>query len=391
MSCLRSINQIDINSKNDETVLSNRPIRVLIIINAMDAGGAETFIMKIYRTIDKEKIQFDFLINKKEKCFYEDEIAGMGGFLYRGISKSKNPIGSFYRIYYTVKHYNYSVVMCIAVHPLAAVDLFAAKIARAKKRLVRSTNSSAGGSWLSNVLAKLFRPLVIKMATKLLAPSTEAAVWLFGERVFKSGQVELIANGIEVNKYVFNEQQRLKIRHEFNIQDKCVLGHIGRFNKQKNHTFLLDVFSEVKKKCSEAVLVLVGKGELERDIKKKIYDLKLQDSVIFTGVRSDVPELLMGMDVLVFPSLYEGMPNVVIEAQATGLPCLISDAITREANITSIVKYISLSATTKEWAETLIAMISNYARIDLSSVIKEKGFNICETMKRLVSNIEEGE
>lgn len=364
-----------------------KPMRVLVIINTMDAGGAETFIMKVYRTLDKSKVQFDFLINKKEKCFYEDEINEMGGLIYRGVSKSKNPFKSFSCVYRTVKDKKYSTVMSIAVHPLAAVDLLAAKIGGARKRLVRSTNSSAGGGRSSDFFAKIFRPLVCSLATTRLAPSTEAAVWLFGVKAVKNEHVNFITNGIEIDKYIFDEQIRLEKRCELNIEDKFVIGHVGRFNKQKNHMFLLDVFSELSKQCPEAVLVMVGTGELESIIKDKAIAIGVGNRVIFTGVRKDVPNLLMAMDVLIFPSLYEGMPNVVIEAQATGLPCIVSDTITKEAKITPLVNYLPLNATIAEWVEKAIFSQGKQARNEYNKEVIKKGFDIRTTTEYIAKFI----
>lgn len=374
----------EISTKHVETYKKNgsvpiNPFRVLVIINTMDAGGAETFIMKVYRTLSKEKVQLDFLINKSEKCFYEDEISKLGGLIYRGVSKSKNPVKSFFGVYRTVKNNKYSAVISIAVHPLASVDLLAAKMGGARMRLVRSTNSSSGGGWLSDFLAKIFRPLVCSIATTCLAPSTEAAVWLFGTKAVNDKQVKLIANGIEVDKFIFDETKRIKKRKELKFEDNLVIGHIGRFNKQKNHMFLLDVFSEVRKKFSKAVLLLIGTGELEDVIKSKAMEMDLMDNIIFTGVRSDIPELLMAMDILVFPSLYEGMPNVVIEAQATSLPCLVSDTITREVAISHLVRFVSLDKPVSFWAECVSSMCGEKVRNSMKSTFENAGYDISST------------
>lgn len=359
-----------------------KPVRTLVITNTMDAGGAETFLMKVYRTMNKEQNQFDFLINKQDKCFYENEISEKGGRIFRGISKSKNPIKSFIRVYRIIKDNNYKSVLCVAVHPLVAIDLLAVKLGGAKIRLVRSTNSSAGGGGISNFLANMCRPLVRCLATSYLAPSFEAGVWLFGKKAVECGKVEIITNGIQVENYEFDEKKRNSIREEFDLNGNFVIGHVGRFNRQKNHSFLLDTFKCICDENLEARLLLVGTGELETQIKEKAISLGIRDKIIFAGVRSDVPELLMAMDVLIFPSLYEGMPNVVIEAQATSLPCVISDTISKDVRITDCVSFVSLSDSSDEWANVAIAKAKK-TRKNLCEEIIAKGYSIEETTKYL--------
>lgn len=171
-----------------------------------------------------------------------------------------------------------------------------------------------------------------------------------------------------------------------NVEDKLVIGHIGRFNEQKNHKFLIEVFEKIKEKNKNAILILVGKGNLEDEIKKQVKQLNLEDSVMFLGTRKDIPNLLMSMDILVFPSLYEGMPNTVIEAQATGLKCIISDTITREANITGLVKYLNISNTSIEWSNIIINDL-NYKRENITQKIKEKGYDIKDATNEFINVI----
>ena len=161
---------------------------------------------------------------------------------------------------------------------------------------------------------------------------------------------------------------------------------IGRFNEQKNHKFLVDIFEKIKEENKNAILLLVGKGNLENEIKKQVEELNLNDSVIFLGIRKDIPQLLMAMDIFVFPSLYEGMPNTVIEAQATGLKCIISDIITKEANITGLVNYVSINNTASEW-KNIITENLNYKREDMSKIFKEKGYDIRDVSKKFIDII----
>lgn len=325
--------------------------RVLVIINTIDAGGAETFVMKIFRCLYKD-IVFDFLINKKDSVFYLDEITSLGGKVYYGESKSRNPIKSFKCTYRTVKG-KYTNVFCIAVHPLGFWDLMAARMAGAKTCLTRSTNSNAGGK-ASRIIAWICRPLIRWMSDEMLAPSKEAGRWLFGKHAVEKGKVKIITNGIPVEQYRFDEKKRNNKRVELGISDDSfVIGHIGRFNSQKNHDKLLDVFSEFHKKNSSSVLLLIGEGELLQNIKNKVSSLKIEEAVRFLGIRKDIPELLMAMDCFVFPSFFEGMPNAVIEAQATGLPCVVSDSISKDVKQIEDLSFIGLYEPTEVWINAI--------------------------------------
>ena len=181
-----------------------------------------------------------------------------------------------------------------------------------------------------------------------------------------------------MDKYTFSEQIRYSIRKEYGIENKFVIGNIGRFFAEKNHLFLIDIFAEVIKKNQNAVLMLVGDGELRAKIEEKIDKLGLQKYVILTGVKSNVNELLMAMDVIAFPSLYEGMPNAIIEAQATGLNCVISSTITKEANITGCVKYVALDENAAKWAEIISRNRTINDRSTNVNILKQKGYDILD-------------
>lgn len=349
--------------------------RLLCIIGNMNAGGAETFLMKMYRSIDRSKYQMDFCINTNNECFYEDEIKTLGGKIYRISAKSqsiklfKNGLSD------CIKSGNYKYVLRITSSAMGFMDLKIAKKAGAKICSARSSNSNDGKSIKAKAAHVLGKLLYRKYADVKIAPSDLAAKYTFGKKAYRRGEVHILHNALDLNVYSFDEQTRNKIRKEFSIDDNVkIIGHVGRFSKQKNHTFLLDIFSEIHKKNPDTVLMLVGKGELEDKIKEKIKSLNLEDSVIFTGVRSDIPALLSAMDVFVFPSFYEGMPNTVIEAQATGLPCLIADTITKEANVTGLVRYMPLKAP-EEWAKEALNMISD-TRMQTKKIMIENGYDI---------------
>ncbi|HFC9253831.1 glycosyltransferase family 1 protein [Enterococcus faecium] len=322
--------------------------RMLCIVSSLDIGGAETFMMKIFRSLPKN-YKIDFIVSTNTG-YYEDEVLQLGGKIFRIPLRTKHPIKSFWAIKKIVKSNKYEVVLKMCDTPKGYFDLLAAKLGGAEKLCVRSCNSSSSGNMLINFCNSILRPAFNKIADVKIAPSDLAAIYTFGERAVKSGEVYFLHNAVDLDVFKYSEDERNKIRNEFNIMDCVVIGHIGRFNIQKNHKYLISIFEEIKRKITNVKLLLVGNGELEEEILDLIKEKKIQEDVIFTGIRSDVPSILSAMDVFVFPSLFEGMPNTVIEAQATGLPCVISDTITREVAITDLITYESIYNIPEKWS-----------------------------------------
>ncbi len=317
--------------------------RMLCIVGGMNAGGAETFLMKVYRALDKTQYQMDFAVAVKEKGFYDDEILSMGGKIFHIIPKTKGFLKNFFDIKRIVKENGYKSVLRTSQHSLSALELLAARLGGAKITIFRSSNSdTTTGNHLDQLLHKICMFMPRFFANVRIAPSTEAAEFMFGKNSVKNGVAQIVCNGIDLDYYKFDDFARKKIRHELGLDNCFVVGHVGRFNEQKNHEFLVNVFFELQKKRNDARLLLVGKGELESKIRELCCSLGINDKVVFTGVRSDLSALYSAMDVFAFPSLYEGMPNTVIEAQACGLKCIISDRITKEADLTSSVSYLPI-------------------------------------------------
>ena len=326
--------------------------KLLCIVGGMNAGGAETFLMKIYRELDRNEFQIDFAVALEG--VYDEEIRNLGGNIYRITSKSENIWKNFFDIVHLVKKYNYKSVLRVSQNSLSAFELLAGKVGGAKILAFRSSNSSTvAGNKKELIIHKMCKWMPILFANVRFAPSTDAAEYMFGKGCIAYGRDFLLRNGIDVKEYHYDEKARQRIRKELKLSNAFVVGHIGRFNQQKNHLFLLEVFSKIKCCNENAMLVLCGTGEKEKEIKRKVYEMNLEKSVIFTGVRFDIPQVLSAMDVLVFPSLYEGMPNAIIEAQATGLPCIISDHITKEVKVTDLVKFMPLE-NPGEWAKAAI-------------------------------------
>ena len=359
--------------------------RLLCILSSLDAGGAETFLMKIYRALPPAEYQLDFVVSVEGGC-YTEEVLARGGRIYKIPERTRDFFGSFRGIRRIVQENRYEAVLKLGENALALTDLAAARLGGAKCLALRACNAPTGLSRKERVIHSLLQPLQNRLATVKLAPSQLAADFLFG----KNQKVKLIHNGVDPEIFRFSEEDRAKIREEFGLEGKLVVGHVGRFVRQKNHDFLLEIFREIRKSKENAVILLVGTGALEWEIRKKAADLGLSGSVIFAGRRFDIPALLSAMDVFVFPSFHEGMPNTVIEAQATGLPCLIADTVTREAAITELVRYTSLETSGSDWADMALGMVSE-KRADTREAFRAAGYDIRQVALDLMGLLWEGE
>lgn len=358
--------------------------RLLCILSNMNAGGAETFLMKVYRTIDRTKYQFDFCLNTKERCFYEPEIEKLGGKIYRIPAKSenlqlfKNQLGKI------VAENQYQYVLRITANAAGLLDLKIAKQAGADVCIARSSNSNSEKGIKNVVVHVLGKLLYLKYVDVGFAPSKLAAEYTFGKKSVETNKVSIIHNALDINVYEFNPSRRESIRKGFGLSEgDLLIGNIGRFMSQKNHNFIIEIFDKIHALKPNAYLVLVGNGELENIIRDQVKNKGIERNVIFTGVRSDIPDILSAMDVMLMPSLYEGMPNTVIEAQATGLPCVISDSITSEANITGLVKYVSLSKSSDFWADEVLKATSN-TRFNTKKMFVDNGYDIESVTRQFV-------
>lgn len=349
--------------------------KLLCIVGGMNAGGAETFLMKIYRELDKNKYQMDFCVTSEKEGFYDKEIIQMGGNIYKIKSKTKNPIRNFMDIKRIVKNNKYNNVIRISQNSISTIDLLAAKLGGAKNTIFRSSNSDACSSLIANICHYLFRPISYMIPKLKVAPSDKAAIFMFGSRNFKKGNVLILNNSFDLKKYEFDELFRDEIRSEFNIpENSIIIGHVGRFSSQKNHVFIIDLATKILEKNKNVYFFLIGVGELEKDIKETVKKNKIEKNVIFLGVREDVNKLYSAFDIFILPSLYEGMPNCVLEAQVSGLTCLVSNRITEKVNITDNVKFLDIS-TINEWYNQ-ISNINLCNRINKTKVLKANNYDI---------------
>ena len=327
--------------------------RLLCIIASMDVGGAETFLMKFFRLLDKEKYIMDFAVCKAGNGFYDKEIVSLGGRIHHLTPKSRNPIRNFFEIYSLVKKEKYKYVLRSGENAANALDLLAAKFGGAKVLGMRSTNSrTAGDTFKQNFVHSLFKPLMKITANVKISNSSAGAQFMFGKKCLQTGSAKIFKNSLDLSLYSFSNEKRNKLRRKLGFgDDDIVVGHIGRFSSQKNHLYLIKVFRKLVETNARYKLVLVGDGPLMSKIKEQVNkDDLLNCSVVFLGIRSDVQDLLSAMDYFAFPSLYEGLPNAVVEAQAAGLPCIVSNTISPEVCVTNFIWQLPINIEPDLWA-----------------------------------------
>ncbi len=357
-------------------------IRILQVVTHMNRGGLETMLMNYYRQIDRTQVQFDFLTHREYDGDYGEEIHRMGGIIYH--LPILNPFSAHYHKAlhsFFEEHPEYKV---IHVHQdcLSAVILKAAKQHGVAVRIAHSHNASQDKD-IKYPVKMFYRYFIPKFATDLMACGEAAGEWMF-----RGASYTVLNNAINAKAYSFRSDIRTEQREKWGIQsNELLIGHVGRFSPQKNHRFLLKAFSEIQKK-TPAKLILVGDGSLKTEIEQTISDLNLSDKVILTGLRSDIPDLMQAMDVFVFPSLYEGLPMTMVEAQASGLPCLISDKVPIECKLTEPVQQIPLAASPEIWAEKAIEA-AKLPRKDTYEALKTAGYDIVENSKKLQKMYEE--
>lgn len=357
-------------------------IRILQVFARLDCGGAETMLMNLYRQIDRSIIQFDFVVHTDDVCFYDEEISGYGGKIYH----CPKYIGKNHREYvqwwnrFLSNHKEYKVIHS-HVRSTASIYL---RIAKKKGFItIAHSHSTSSGSGVDAVVKSIYQFFIRFYSDYCFACSKKAGIWLFGKRKVNSKSFFLLKNAIQIEKYIYNSDVAIKKRKELGIKENClVMGNVGRFNKEKNHKFLISVFSEILKYGINANLLLIGTGKDLEYIKKIVRMLKIEDKVYFLEKRADVNELLQVMDIFVFPSLFEGLPVSVVEAQAAGLPCFISDKITDEIAITNLIKKIKIDGGITPWVER-IRRFKPIKRKNMYQVIKNSGYDITTTSKWL--------
>ena len=355
--------------------LGDKMLRVLHVFHEMANGGVEHFVMNCYRNIDREKLQFDFLLSSDYQGYFDQEIKALGGKVYYAYPLKKNPIRTYFDIVRIVLENNYQIIHRHTGNAFGYFELFAAKRGGAKHLIMHSHNPQVGFPLLHYVSKAIFHTKCEKFAC-----SCESGQFLFGSK----SEFIIIPNPINCEEFAFSQIKREKIRKEYELSGKFVIGHVGRFEKQKNHVKLLGVFSEILKTKDNAILMCIGEGSLLSEIEKLASDLNIRERVIFTGTRNNIDEIMNAFDIFLFPSIYEGFGIVQIEAQANGLKCFSSkDVIPDESNITGNITFISLDESNRIWADRIL---NENCERDLMAIkkIENSKYDVKYTTKELV-------
>lgn len=352
----------------------SKPVRVLHILTGLSHGGAESFIVNMYRKMDKNKVQFDFLLRSQENV-YQEELQSMGSRFYYTASFPRHFIQNALQTtrFFSTHHYD-----IVHIHANALLYTFALSCAKRygiKCRIVHSHNSAMAHMWMLPIHC-INKKRLPRMATDFFACSDAAGKWMFSE------PYSVVHNAIDLDIFTFNSNSRASARAAFGIEpNDLVIGHIGRFVPQKNHAFLVEIFAQIIKSKPSSKLLLIGDGELSVEIQRKVQSLGLQNQVIFAGARKDVSYLINAMDLLVFPSVYEGLGIVAIEAQANGLPIICSEAVPEQVLFSTSSRRLSLHDSAAAWAT--VVLNTEAKRTDVTPFLIKAGYSAYEEAVKL--------
>lgn len=356
-------------------------IRILQVGASENLGGIESYLYNQAKNLDYDKVIYDFLCPMNVKHIpYEEEILQHGGKVYHLTVGRKSPIAYYRQLLQIFRENTYTGVVLNLMSMSMVSVLWIAKHCNVPVRIMHSHN---GGfemkhrSLAKRIYHRLNRWLLPFVATEYFACSKLAGDWMFG----KGEKYTVIPNAIDCELYRYKPQLREKMREQLQLQDKFVIGHVARFARQKNNSFLIDIFHKVHKKNPHAVLLLIGKVEKEnpyyQEVQRRIASYGLRESVMILGLRQNIPELMQAMDCFVLPSLFEGLPVVGIEAQASGLPCYFADTITKETAVTQRVKFVSLKTSPGKWADEILAEnVMSVNRSEMADIVAQTGYDI---------------
>lgn len=357
----------------------SEPIRILHMIGSLNVGGSQALVLNLYRKIDRSKIQFDFIIDHREHLYYKDEVEKMGARVYRFPSFNGY---NYWEIKKTWKdffenHKEYKILHS-HIRSYASMYLPVAK-QYGLKTIIHSHSVSNGIGLRSFVKSVLQFPLRFQ-ADYFMACSIEAGKWLFGNKVAHGDCFILIRNSIDSDRFTFNNESRSITRTRLSLENKFVIGNVGRLVKSKNHVFLIEIFEKVLEQAGNAMLLIVGDGEEKQHLIELVKIKGISERVIFAGNRDDTELYYNAMDVFVFPSMWEGLGIVAIEAQASGLPCVIEKKIPKEADLNvGLINRLGLEEDAGIWAKEVLRL-KNTERISRKDAVREAGYDIEENV-----------
>lgn len=356
------------------------PIRVLHVVGQMNRGGTEALLMALLRTTDRERFQYDFVEQTEDTCDYDEEILRLGGRIFRSPTIRPTNLAEYRRWWrqFFRQHPEYPIVHG---HSRGSAPIYLDEANRAGRVTIAHCHNNSFGLGAKGLIRRIWQQPLRHIADYNLACSRESGISQYG----KNGHFMVLRNGIDTSRFVWDPEVRERVRTSLGLAGQLVVGNVARFETQKNHPFLIDIFYDVQRLRPDARLLLVGRGTLEDDIRQQVRRLGIEEKVIFAGLRSDVNELMQAMDVFVLPSHFEGLGIVNIEAQAAGLPCFVSaKVIPPEAKATELLRYIPLEASPGVWAEQIVAgAISPAERRNTMDEIVRAGFDIRTTAREL--------
>lgn len=357
-------------------------LRILHVVGIMSRGGTETLLMNLYRRIDREKIQFDFAVHSTQPGDYDQEILSLGGKIYYFPKYT-----GFNHLIYLKKwrlffqtHPEHPIIHGHIRSTAAFYLTYAKKYHR--KTIAHSHSTSSRGNKSEKIVKRILQYPIRYIADYFFACSLQSGIWLFGKKICKSNNFQVLHNTIDSKKFIFQENIRKQKRRELDIENRFVIGHVGNFDNEKNHPFLIDIMADLCQKDTACCLVLAGGGNLT--LQKKIQYLARQKGVSshikFLGSRSDISDLLNAFDIFLLPSLHEGLGIAAIEAQANGLRCILSDTVPQEVQITDLAEFISLKQDASVWAEKILSYKNNRARRNMQKTVISAGYDISSTI-----------
>ena len=357
-------------------------IRVLQVVSIMNRGGIENMLMNLYRNIDKNKVQFDFVVHRNIEGDFDKEIEDLGGKIYQ--APRYNVFNHFgYLKWWNTFFKNHTEYKIIHSHAYAIASIHLKVAKKFGLKTIVHSHSSSAGKGIKARMKTLLQKRIADIPDYLFSCSDKAGEWLFGYNAIAKPNYFLLKNAIDTNKFIYNEKTRVQLKETFGLTDELVIGHVGNFTEPKNYPFILKICQELISRNSNSKLLLIGNGPLFESVQKQAKELGIIDHIIFTGSRTDVYDVLQVLDFFVFPSLFQGLPVTVIEAQASGLKCFISERITNEVCITNLVTQLPIQ-NASIWAEQILFNVG-YIRKDTKNEISLAGYDIKSTADWLTS------
>ncbi len=349
-------------------------IRIAIVAGKVDSGGKKNLIMEYYRHVNRDEIQFDFICDSDSQAIPTDEIESLGGRVYI-IAPYQHIFRNMKDMRNIFKKNKYSVVHAYN-STMNLFPMFVAKQCGIPVRISESLSMAHEGDW-KTILKKMLRPMSKWFANYYMSCGEDCGRWQFGNKYFDAGKVDVFKTVINTEFNAFNQEVRDITREKYGWENKIVIGHIGRFTAQKNSLFVIEIFAAIAKKEPNAVLCLIGDGELKEDILQKINELDISSQVNYLGRREDIQQFYNAMDCFILPSLYEGLPVVGLEAESCGLPMFFSSEVTKEANACELGHFISLSQSCDVWAEEILSACKQNMdiRTSHSKQVRDAGFD----------------